>query len=83
MAELKKIVSVRFTKQEKGMLDAFAKLHGKKQSDVLREAAMRMIEDDQDFTLLKEAKAKTERYYSLEEARRELEMDSAPIGPSR
>lgn len=69
MPDLQKIVSVRFTKHEKSMLDAYAKLHGKKQSDILREAAMRMIEDDQDFRLLEEAKRKTTRYVSLKEAR--------------
>lgn len=79
MAELQKIVSVRFNRHEKSMLDSYAKLHGKKQSDILREAAMRMIENDHDFKLLNEAKSKTTRYYTLEEARRELELEGATI----
>ena len=79
MADLKTIVSVRFTPREKRLLEAYAKLHGKKQSDVLREAAMRLIEDDQDFRLLEEAKRKTERYYTLKEARRELELESETV----
>lgn len=61
------------------MLDAYAKLYGKKQSDVLREAAMKMIENDQDFRLLEEAKAKTTRYYSLKEARKELELEGTNL----
>ncbi len=79
MADLQKIVSVRFSKQEKAMLDAYAKLHGKKQSDILREAAMHMIEDDQDFRLLEEAKRKTTRYVSLKEARKELELEDTTL----
>lgn len=76
MSGLQKIISVRFNPSEKSMIDAYAKLHGKKQSDILREAAMRMIEDDQDFRLLEEAKRKTTRYVSLREAREQLELDS-------
>lgn len=75
MAGLDKIISVRFKPSEKSLLDAYAKLHGKKQSDILRDAAMRMIEDDQDFRLLEDAKRKTTRYYSLKEAREALELD--------
>jgi predicted DNA-binding protein len=73
MAELLRVVSVRFSKQEKALLDSYARLHGKKQSDILREAAMRMIEDDEDYRLYEEAKRKITRYYSLQEARRELD----------
>ncbi|MBP2640611.1 MAG: hypothetical protein H6Q66_1562 [Firmicutes bacterium] len=79
MAELKKTVSVRFSGYEKSMLDAYAKLYGKKQSDVLREAVVKMIENDQDFRLLEEAKMKTTRYYSLKEARKELEVEGANL----
>ncbi len=79
MAEFKKIVSVRFNGYEKSMLDAYSKLYGKKQSDILREAAMKMIENDQDFRLLEEAKEKTTRYYSLKEARKELELESTNL----
>jgi predicted DNA-binding protein len=79
LAGMQKIISVRFSSSEKSMLESYAKLHGKKQSDILREAAMRMIEDDQDFRLLEEAKRKTTRYYSLKEAREELELDSPTI----
>ncbi|SDF29577.1 type II toxin-antitoxin system RelB family antitoxin [Sporolituus thermophilus] len=81
MTDLQKIiVSVRFSKREKDILDAYAKLHGKKQSDILREAVMRMIEDDQDFRLLEEARQKTTRYVSLKEARKELEeMEGANL----
>jgi len=73
MAGLLSMVSVRFSKDEKNLLDSYAKLHGKKQSDIIREAAMRMIEDDMDFRLYEEAKRKTSYYYSLKEARQELE----------
>lgn len=77
MAELLSIVSVRFSKDEKILLDSFAKLHGKKQSDIIRDAAMRMIEDDLDFRLYEEAKRKTTIYYSIKEVRKELELESA------
>jgi len=73
MAELLSVVSVRFSKDEKNLLDSYAKLYGKKQSDIIREAAMRMIEDDMDFRLYEEAKQKTTCYYSIKEARKELE----------
>lgn len=70
-----RVVTVRLNKAEDSMLQAFAALHGLKQSDVLRTAAMKMIEDDQDFRLLMEAKAKTTNFYSLSEARRQLELE--------
>ena len=70
-----RVVSVRLNKTEDSLLQAFATLHGLKQSDILRDAAMKMIEDDQDFRLFQEAKRKTTRYYSLEEARQELGLD--------
>jgi len=73
VAGLLSMVSVRFSKDEKNLLDSYAKLHGKKQSDIIREAAMRMIEDDMDFCLYEEAKRKTICYYSLKEVRQELE----------
>lgn len=79
MAELLSVVSVRFSKDEKNLLDSFAKLHGKKQSDIIREAAMKMIEDDIDFRLYEEAKKKTIRYYSIEEVRKELELESTLV----
>jgi len=79
MAELLTIVSVRFSKAEKSLLDSYSELHGKKQSDILREAAMRMIEDDQDLRLYEEAKQKTTRFYTLKEARKELEMEGANL----
>ena len=70
-----RVVTVRLNKAEDSMLQAFAALHGLKQSDVLRTAAIKMIEDDQDFRLLKEAKAKTANFYSLSETRRQLELE--------
>jgi len=70
-----RVVSVRLNKTEDLMIQAFATLHGLKQSDILRNAAMKMIEDDQDFRLLMEAKSKTTRYYTLEEVRKNLEME--------
>ena len=70
-----RVVTVRLNKAEDSMIQAFAALHGLKQSDILRDAAIKMIEDDQDFRLLMEAKAKTTQYYSLEETRRQLEME--------
>ncbi|MBP2645171.1 MAG: hypothetical protein H6Q75_611 [Firmicutes bacterium] len=79
MAEMLSVVSVRFSKEEKNLLDCYAKLHGKKQSDIIREAAMRMIEDDIDFRLYQEAKRKTACYYSLKEAREKLELESTTI----
>jgi len=70
-----RVVSVRLNKTEDSMIQAFAKLHGLKQSDILRDAAMKMIEDDQDFRLLMEAKSKTTRYYTEAEMRREFGLD--------
>ncbi len=67
-----RVVSVRLNKTEDAMIQAYATLHGLKQSDILRDAAIKMIEDDQDFRLLQEAKAKTTRYYTAAEVRREL-----------
>ncbi|MBP2650029.1 MAG: hypothetical protein H6Q74_854 [Firmicutes bacterium] len=79
MAELLSVVSVRLSKEEKTLLDSYAKLHGKKQSDIIREAAMRMIKDDMDFRLYEEAKRKTSRFYSLEEVRKELGLESTTV----
>ena len=70
-----RVVSVRLNKMEDSLIQAFATLHGLKQSDILRDAALKMIEDDQDFRLFQEAKAKTTRYYSLAETRRELGLE--------
>jgi len=82
MAELLSGVSVRFSKDEKNLLDSYAKLYGKKLSEVIREAAMQMIGDDMDFRLYEEAKRKTTCYYSLKEARKELELESTTIKSS-
>ena len=79
MAELLTVVSVRFSKDEKLLLDSYAKLHGKKQSDIIREAAMGMIEADMDFRLYEEAKQKTICYYSLKEAREKLELEGTTV----
>jgi predicted DNA-binding protein len=79
MAELLSGISVRFSKEEKTLLDSYAKFHGKKQSDIIREAAMQLIEDDIDFRLFEEAKQKTTCYYSLKEARKELDLESTII----
>lgn len=70
-----RVVTVRLNKTEDSMIQAFAALHGLKQSDILRDAAIKMIEDDQDFRLLMEAKAKTTRFYTEEEMRREFALD--------
>lgn len=70
-----RVVSVRLNKTEDSMIQAYATLHGLKQSDILRDAAIKMIEDDQDFRLFQEAKAKTTRYYTAAEVRRELGLD--------
>ena len=70
-----RVVSVRLNKTEDSLIQAFATLHGLKQSDILRDAALKMIEDDQDFRLFQEAKEKTVRYYSLAETRRELGLE--------
>lgn len=79
MAELLSVVSVRFSKDEKNLLESYAKLYGKKQSDIIREAAMRMISDDMDFRLYEETKQKTTCYYSIEEARKKLELEGATV----
>ena len=79
MGELLSGISVRFSKEEKALLDTYAKWHGKKQSEIIREAAIQMIENDLDFRLYEEAKKKTGRYYSLKEARKALGMDSETI----
>jgi predicted DNA-binding protein len=71
-----RVVSVRLNKTEDELLQAFATLHGLKQSDILRDAAMKMIEDDQDFRLFQEAKRKTTSYYSLSEVRNELGLNA-------
>ena len=70
-----RVVSVRLNKTEDSLIQAFATLHGLKQSDILRDAAMKMIEDDQDFRLFQEAKSKTTRYYTEAEMRREFGLD--------
>ncbi len=70
-----RVVTVRLNKAEDSMLQAFAALHGIKQSDILRDAAMKMIENDQDFRLLMEAKSKTTKFYSLAETRQQLELE--------
>lgn len=75
MAKLLTVVSVRFSKTEKDLLDSYSQLSGKKQSDILREAAISMIEADQDFRLYEEAKRKTSRFYTLQEVRKELGID--------
>lgn len=70
-----RVISVRLNKTEDSMLQAFAALHGLKQSDILKDAAMKVIENDQDFRLLMEAKAKTTKFYTLQEARQQLELE--------
>lgn len=70
-----RVISVRLNKTEDSMIQAFAALHGLKQSDILKDAAMKVIENDQDFRLLMEAKAKTTKFYTLQEARQQLELE--------
>lgn len=61
-------VSLRVSEQEKALMEGYAKLHGVKLSDALKEAFFEKLEDEYDLKMLAEYDAKpSTRFYSHEE----------------
>lgn len=62
--------SIRFTKEERKLADAYAKLHGITLSEALKGALFEKIEDEYDIALFNEAKKEYEKdpiTFTLEE----------------
>ena len=69
-------VSMRVTEQEKKWMESYAKLHGIRLSDALKEAFFAKIEDEYDIEIIKEYEIKKAEdkitYFTLAETKREL-----------
>ena len=69
-------VSMRVTEQEKKWMESYAKIHGVKLSDALKEAFFAKLEDEYDIEVIKEFEMnKTENkitYFTLNETKQQL-----------
>jgi len=72
-------VSLRVTEQEKNWMESYAKMQGISLSDAVKEAFFQKLEDEYDLNTIREyekEKAKGNmKFYSLDEAKKELELD--------
>lgn len=69
------VVSVRLNKEERKMLNEYAKFHNKSLSTLMKESLMERIEDELDLKLIIEARAYNENNpekYSHEEVKKKL-----------
>ena len=69
------VCPIRFSEDEQAAIEQYALLHGLKISEVVRKAAMEMIEDEMDMQAFKKAKERFEQNpaaYSHEDVGKEL-----------
>ena len=77
---------VRFSDEEQALIRQYARIHGMRESEVVRMATLDMVEDDLDIRAFKEAKdrfAKDLRTYSMEEVGRVLGLYEYPLNTER
>jgi RHH-type transcriptional regulator, rel operon repressor / antitoxin RelB len=69
------MLALRLEKQLEAKLAALAKVRGRSKSDVVREAIVRLIEDQEDLELAEKALRTTRSTKSLRQIRKDLGLD--------
>jgi RHH-type rel operon transcriptional repressor/antitoxin RelB len=69
------MLALRLEKQLEAKLAALAKVRGRSKSEVVREAIVRLIEDQEDLELAEKALRTTRSAKSLRQLRKELGLD--------
>lgn len=69
------MLALRLEKQLEAKLAALAKVRGRSKSEVVREAIVRLIEDEEDLELAEKALRTTRSAKSLRRIRKELGLD--------
>ena len=69
------MLAIRLDKDIERELDLLAKVRGSNRSEVIREAIIRYLEDDEDLAQAKLALSCSESSKSLQQLRKELELD--------
>ena len=70
------MLAVRLDKELEKELDLLAKTRGSNRSEVVREAIIQYLEDNEDLQLAKESLSKMSSTKSLKKLRKELGLDS-------
>lgn len=71
------VFSMRFTDEERKLIDSYAKLHAMATAEVIRRAILKEIEDEYDITLAEEAQKEYEAdptTYSHDEVKELLDL---------
>jgi RHH-type transcriptional regulator, rel operon repressor / antitoxin RelB len=68
--------AIRLNKEIEKELDLLAKIRGTNRSEVVREAIIQYLEDNEDLVLAKEAKNSMKSSKSLKQLRKDLGLDS-------
>jgi len=69
------MLAIRLDKEIEEALTLLAKTRGSNRSAVVREAILRYLEDNEDLDLAKRAQSQTRGTKSLEQLRKELDLD--------
>jgi predicted DNA-binding protein len=69
------MLALRLEKKLEAKLAALSKVRGRSKSELVREAILRMIEDEQDLELAEKALRTTRSAKSLKRLRKELGLD--------
>ena len=69
------MIGVRLDKKIEQDLDLLAKKRGSTRSELVREAIVRYLEDNEDFELAKTAKSRMKSSKPLKQVRKELGLD--------
>ncbi|MBF0143843.1 MAG: ribbon-helix-helix protein, CopG family [Magnetococcales bacterium] len=69
------MLAVRLDAETETQLDALAKVRHSSKSDLVRQAIIRMLEDEEDLALLNTARAETTSSKPLAQLRKELGLD--------
>ncbi|MBA2881461.1 RHH-type rel operon transcriptional repressor/antitoxin RelB [Desulfosalsimonas propionicica] len=70
------MITVRLNKTIEEQLKHLAKIRGSNKSELIREAIVRFLEDNEDLELAQEAKAQMQSSKPLKELKKELGLDS-------
>ena len=69
------MLALRLEKQLEAKLEALARVRGRTKSEVVRDAILKLIEDEQDLEIAEKALRKTRSSKSLRQLRKELGLD--------
>ncbi len=69
------MLALRLEKQLEAKLEALARVRGRTKSEVVRDAILKLIEDEQDLEIAEKALRKTRSSKPLRQLRKELGLD--------